>query len=192
MNMVSFKKTWTSVSQDNLVFKFCILGLVLSNLLLSVYMTRQEAIITLVPPQINEELGISSNSANDAFIKSWGLFIAQLMGNVKASNADFIVKSLDPLLHPSIISVMKQTLALQVDEIKKEGLSISFDPKSVSYEKSSKKVFVFGRQEISGRNGDTISNKRTYEIGIQISNYKPQIISLDAYNENPKYENPNK
>lgn len=188
MNWNIFKENWRSKRQENHVLRIGILFLVISNFMLVVFMSRQDAIVTLVPPVINETLEITKEDASINFKKSWGLFIAELIGNVSTTNADFIVKSLNPLLHTSIQSLMKQTLASQVEEIKKEGLIISFEPQQVAYEKSSQKVYITGAQIISGRNGDSVSNKRTIEVGIRIQNYKPSIFHIDAYNANPKFE----
>ncbi len=91
------------------------------------------------------------------------------------------------MLASEIVGAMRQTLATQIQEIKSEGLSMSFEPKNVSYESSTQKVYIFGTQTITGRNDDTITNKRTIEVGVEIRNYKPVIFFLDAYNTMPKF-----
>ena len=183
-----FIENWKGKRSENTMLRLAGLMLVITNFMLVIFMTRQDAIITLVPPEINETYEVTQQDASVNFKKGWGLFVAELMGNVSPVNADFIVKALNPLLDTSIQGVMHQALAQQVEEIKKEGLSISFEPQRVAYERSSQKVYVSGSQVISGRNGDNIFNKRTIEIGVRIQNYRPRIFHIDAYNNKPKFE----
>ncbi len=185
-----FKHSWAALQGERYLTRILLVLLIIANLLLASYMTRQDAIITLVPPVIDEEMEILQNDASETFKKSWGLHIATLVGNVKASNVDFVVKSLEPLLDTSIVSRTRSMLAEQIETIKRERLSTSFTPTLVSYERSTQKVFVSGQQEITGRNEDAISNTRTYEIGVEIRQYRPVIFHIDAYNEKPKYTQP--
>lgn len=187
MNLSLLRSDWQGAMSENILLRFFLGSMVLANLLLVNYMTSQEAIITLVPPEINEEISIAQDDASVSFKKTWGLFAAELIGNAKVSNVDFILKALEPMLASEIVGQMRQTLAAQIQEIKSEGLSMSFEPKKVSYENSTHKVFVYGAQTISGRNGDTITNKRTIEVGVEIVNYQPVIFFLDAYNTMPKF-----
>ncbi len=190
MNFLTFKKQWLSVAHDNIILKALVVLMIVSNTILVIYLNSQQAIITLVPPKINSQLVIEQSTASGTFKKSWGMYVASLLGNVKATNVDFIIKTLEPLLTPAVISAMRQSLVEQVNEIKKEKLAISFSPESVSYEKNTKKVYVSGRQIITGRNGDALRNVRTYVIGIDIENYQPRVFYLNAYNKKPKFEKP--
>jgi conjugal transfer pilus assembly protein TraE len=187
MNLSLLRSDWQGAMSENFLLRFLLGAMVIGNLMLVIFMTSQDAIITLVPPEINEEISIAQDDASASFKKTWGLFAAELIGNAKVSNVDFILKALEPMLASEIVGQMRQTLAAQIQEIKSEGLSMSFEPKNVSYENSTHKVFVFGAQTISGRNGDTITNKRTIEVGVEIINYKPVIFFLDAYNTMPKF-----
>ena len=187
MNLSLLRSDWQGAMSENFLLRFLLGAMVIGNLMLVIFMTSQDAIITLVPPSINEEISIAQDDASVSFKKTWGLFAAELIGNAKVSNVDFILKALEPMLASEIVGQMRQTLAAQIQEIKSEGLSMSFEPKNVSYENSTHKVFVFGAQTISGRNGDTMTNKRTIEVGVEIINYRPVIFFLDAYNTMPKY-----
>lgn len=187
MKLSLLRSDWRGAMSENFLLRAFLGAMILGNLMLVIFMSSQDAIITLVPPEMNEEISIAKDDASASFKKTWGLFVAELIGNAKVSNVDFILKALEPMLASEIVGEMRQTVAAQIQEIKSEGLSMSFAPKKVSYESSTHKVFVFGTQTISGRNGDTITNKRTIEVGVDIVNYKPVIFLLDAYNTMPKF-----
>lgn len=187
MNLTILRSDWRGAMSENFILRFMLIAMIFGNVLLVMFMTSQDAIITLVPPDMNNEVSIAQDDASATFKKSWGLFAAELIGNAKVSNVDFIIKALEPMLASEIVGAMRQTLATQIQEIKSEGLSMSFEPKNVSYESSSQKVYIFGTQTITGRNDDTITNKRTIEVGVEIRNYKPVIFFLDAYNTMPKF-----
>ena len=122
MNLSLLRSDWRGAMSENYLLRFLIGAMVLGNLMLVIFMTRQEAIITLVPPVINEEISIAQDDASASFKKSWGLFAAELIGNAKVSNVDFIIKALEPMLASEIVGEMRQTLAAQIHEIKSEGL----------------------------------------------------------------------
>lgn len=66
---------------------------------------------------------------------------------------------------------------------KEQCIAIRFEPRRVTYKKSTGKVFVTGYSFT--REGSSLSNEkrqeRTYEFLLKIDNYAPVILSLDTY-----------
>ena len=79
-----------------------------------------------------------------------------------------------------------EVMARQVNDIKLDRITTSFDPRSVLYEPETDKVFVHGVQTSQGPGGRPQGRNRTYEFRIAFANYRPRITHIDVYGGEPK------
>ena len=79
-----------------------ILGLALTNALTAAVLLFKPVPVILVPPTLPGEVEIARNQGSGSLKESWGLYLAELLGNVTPGNAAFIERSLGPLLDASI------------------------------------------------------------------------------------------
>jgi conjugal transfer pilus assembly protein TraE len=114
------------------------------------------------------------------------LFVAELIGNVTPENIDFIKASLAPMLAASIYREVLDEIVRQAEEIKRERVSLSFQPAEVMYEKETDKVFVTGRLKTQGPGSKPVETVRTYELTVDINDYRPLIRHIDAYSGQPR------
>jgi conjugal transfer pilus assembly protein TraE len=87
---------------------------------------------------------------------------------------------------PRIFSDLKANVASDVEMIKKDGVSVSFEAKTVLYERESDKVFVVGRTGISNAAGLVTKFDRVFEMRVAIDNFQPQIVELESYQGKPR------
>ena len=181
MNFKFFSDDWRSARSENLFLRLIVPFLIISNILTGFVALSIDRQIQIVPPMINEKMTVSQRNADPAFKRSWGLFIANFIGNVTPSNVDFVNEQLSTYTSPLIFHDMKADLARQVVEIKNNNLTINFEATQVLYEPSSDKVFVLGKSITSGTIGKSPSESRVIEIGIEMSAGKPIVNHLETY-----------
>lgn len=146
----------------------------------------KDRITVLVPPTLNEVTSISKRSADGGYKKGWAMFVAGLLGNITPGNADTVVETLQLIMSPRVFSELRNSVAQDVEMIKKDGVSIAFEQKTVLYERESDKVFVIGRTGISNAAGVVTKFDRVFEMRVVIENGQPQVVELDAYQGKPR------
>lgn len=188
MNTSSFLKTWEGALVEN-KFNRVFNGFLAVSVLLLAYMTfNKDQIVIVKPETLSSEAWITKDKASQSYKEAWGLFFAQLSGNVTPDNVDFIKERFKPLLSPAIYSEVIDALEIQALGIKKDRITIRFEPRFVEYEASSDMVFVYGYSFIKGSSDTVDRQDRTYEYRIKISNYAPMLIDLNTYQGKPKTE----
>ncbi len=181
MELKKLLNTWQGTQQENRWMRALLFMLVGCNLLLVITLVGKETPVVLVPPNITDQVKISKNTADAETKKAWGLYVAQLIGNVTPGNADFVAEVIEPLLHPRIYKSVRENLAYQIESLKLERVSLSFTPRSVSYEPASDRVFVSGQLISAGMGDAEERSNRTYELQISIDRFRPMITFLDVY-----------
>ena len=76
-----FLKSWQGTQLENRWQRFLIAVLVLSNLLLAVAAFSRNTVVAIQPPTLSETAEVSRNQATQPYLESWGLYLAELMGN---------------------------------------------------------------------------------------------------------------
>ena len=73
-------------------FSVAIIGV----LALKIMTTKPIVIIT--PPNLSEDITMIGNAASASYKKQWGIFIADMLGNVNVRNVDLVLETLKPML----------------------------------------------------------------------------------------------
>lgn len=182
MNMKSFLKTWEGTQSENKwgrVFTAVLLGVIVA-LILMVY--QKETVVTVQPWTLEEDAWVTKNNASQSYKEAWGLAFSILLGNVQPTTVGFIKDRLAPLLSPAIYQEVVDVLEVQAIDIKKDRVIMRFEPRAISYETKSNKVFVEGLSFIKGASSDReTSTRRTYEFEISINSYAPQLTNMNTY-----------
>lgn len=181
-----FSNTWASLRTENVLYRTLVPVLVIANVISMAGWLSKDRVTTLVPPTLSEAVSVAKRNADAGYKKAWGLYLASLLGNVSPGNADFVIESLQLLMSPRVFANLKQSVATDVEMIKKDGVSVSFEQKQVLYEKETDKVFVIGRTGISNAAGQVAKFDRVFEVRVSIDNGQPQIVELDSYQGKPK------
>ena len=162
MNLKDFMDSWHIVQTENRLHRILLLGLGLTNVLTALAVLRTDHTVVLVPPTLSSEIEVSRSEASSGLKEAWGLFLAELLGNVTPANAEFIQSSVGPLLASDIYRNVMDTLSEQINALKIDRIAISFKPRQVFYEKETDKVFVTGDSVSQGPNSHPDSRSRTY------------------------------
>ncbi|OAH97068.1 TraE protein [Methylomonas methanica] len=186
MKLSDFLQTWDGHETENRFSRVIIIGLLVVCVITSLAAWRTERSIILVPPTLNNEVEVTRTSASSEFKESWGLFLAELLGNTTPANADFLKTAIEPLLAPDIYRSVLDAMTDQIKAIKMDRVAISFTPRHVDYEAETNKVFVSGELKSQGPSSKPDIKPRTYEFIIAIKNYRPRLEFIDVYPDAPR------
>lgn len=186
MNFKLFASSWSGLMSENRFLKgLCVL--LLGSHLVSLYgWLRKDVIVALVPPTLEEKAEIARNQSTQGYKKAWGLFAAQLLGNVTPDNATFVLESFEDMVSGEIKIALGEKVAAELESVRQEKVSTVFEPRQVAYEPETDKVFVSGRSNLVGSGGKTRNTEQTYEFRIDMHQYHPVITHLASYPGLPK------
>lgn len=186
MNLKDFLKTWEGTQAENKWGRLFMAGLIVIVLALSMKLFTKETIVTMQPVTLSEEAWVAKDSASQSYQEAWGLFLAQLTGNVTPGTVEFIRERIGPLLAPAIYQDVINAIEVQAQQIRNDRVSMRFEPRFVEHEDDSGKVFVYGYSFLKGSSGEEIRTERTYEYIITVSNYLPVVEFIDTYRDKPR------
>lgn len=186
MRLSDFLQTWDGHETENRFSRVIIIGLLVICVITSLAAWRTERSIILVPPTLNQEVEVTRSASSSEFKESWGLFLAELLGNTTPANADFLKVAIEPLLAPDIYRTVLDAMTDQIKAIKMDRVAISFTPRHVDFEAETNKVFVSGELKSQGPSSKPDIKPRTYEFIIAIKNYRPRLEFIDVYPDAPR------
>jgi len=186
VKLEKFLSTWQGVQAENKFARVAIVGLLLSVLLLVALAFRKETIVTITPFTLTEEAWVTKNQASQSYQEAWAFALAQLLGNVTPGTVGFIKDRIQPLLSPRIYQDVIDVLKVQSQDIVNNRLTMRFEPRGVTYEVSTGKVFVQGWSYIKAISANEVRSERTYEFKIRVSNYAPVFEHIETYEGKPR------
>jgi conjugal transfer pilus assembly protein TraE len=185
MNFSNFKSTWTGTRSENLFLRVITAGLLLSTMTLGGVVAYRGTEVVLVPPTISESMTVGKHNADAGYKKAFATYAAQTVGNVTPTNVDFVLEMLRDLMAPNVYHAFRQSLAEQINDLKKSNLAMSFEPGQLFYEPATDKVFVTGRSIVRGSGASLETSQRCYEVTVEMKSGRPTVTGLDAYDGDP-------
>lgn len=181
MDFKRFFSSYSGVIQENRIWRALALVLVTANLVLgTVAFSRRETVV-LVPANLSKEVRVGVAVGDRAYRETWGLFFALLLGNVTPKTIDFVLERVGKCLAPGIYQETLKAMYAQAKELKVNNLAISFEPAEVAYDEKTDRVLVKGVALLKGAFGAPQSLARTYELGIEVRDYRPVLTYLASY-----------
>jgi conjugal transfer pilus assembly protein TraE len=147
-------------------------------------------VVVLVPPLLKEQVKVSLKKADQKYQETWALHFALLLGNITPRNIEFVAGEIEKYLAPSIYQDLMKDIYEQAKDIKETTLSTTFEPRELVFDDKTGHVLVKGQMVMRGSFGKPQNISKTFEFGIEVKNYYPQITFLDAYDKKPKEEKP--
>jgi conjugal transfer pilus assembly protein TraE len=190
MDYQTLTRTWRGINRENRFHRIAVALLLATNLLTLLALVRADRTVVLVPPILEGQVNVARDSASREVKEAWAVYVAELLGNVGAGSADFIQRTLEPLLAPALRRAVLKVIGAQVEAIKRERVSMSFSPSGLSYEEASDTFYVTGMQVSSGPAAQPVRHQRTFEVRVGFRHYRPVITHLDVYPGSPRNEKP--
>lgn len=187
MELKKFLKTWKGAVSENVFHRYLLAGQSVALIVCMFALMQKDRVTVVVPPTLSEKAEIARQAASSGYKQAWGLYIAELLGNLTPYNVDFIVDTLSSMMSPELLSKFRSYAATEVDRIKRNGIKGQYQPRDVRYEKGTDKVFVTGHQvlDATGTTQET-SFARVFEVQVAIKAGMPIITYFDTYSGPPR------
>ena len=126
-------------------------GLLVSNIILGAGMvyglisiSGERERIVLVPPTLDQKAEIAWKSANKEYVKSFGLYIATLVGNMQPKSSTIVLDAVSAFMDADIYTEFRRQIMTLIEDpvFKSSGSVISFQPNSIQYEAETNRVFA--------------------------------------------------
>jgi len=186
MDYKKFASTWLSLQASNQFLKSVCIFLMVLNLLSLIGWLKKDTVVILIPPGLSEKSEIAKNKASEGYKKAWGMYTATLIGNVTPENADFVLESFSGMVTGEIRSIVTEQITQELDTLKQEKVSSTFEIVRVTYEPETDKVFVTGRNRMTGSGGKSTPTEQTFEFKIDVKQYSPSITQMASYQGMPR------
>ncbi len=187
MNAGKFKKTFNGLHSDNFYLKALVVLLGVVVLFLVVKTNSKDTIVTIVPPTMAEQGWLDRQKASESYTSAWALYISYLLGNANPKNGALIKTAITPLLDNAIQADILGAIDDQINQIRRDSVSIAFEPKQILQDKRTpNKYYVYGDSSVTGSSENKVGVRRTYEMDIEIHNYKPVLTMVKTYAGQPK------
>lgn len=142
--------------------------------------------VVLVPPNLDKKAQIAWAGADKEYLKSFGLYMATLVGNIQPKSSAVVLDSVGVFMAPTIYNDFRRQLLAVIEDpvFKSSGSVISFLPSSVQYEHETTRVFVTGTIITSTAGSQKYQKQVTYEIGTVIREGRPTVNHFTSYEGN--------
>lgn len=177
-----FSGDWESTKKANLVLLGAVAILAVAEIFLVMDLLNTDTRVVLVPPHLTKEARIGYGSANREYYKAWGMYVAEMVGNLTPDNANFVVQSLLPLMGPRTYQTVKTGIYAEKDQEIEYHVTTSFDTSGLIWQPMTSTVFVTGTlRQISPSGRYTASGVQTFEMNIRIQEGQPVITAFQEY-----------
>ncbi len=142
--------------------------------------------VVLVPPNLDKKAQIAWDHADKEYLKSFGLYMASLVGNIQPKSSTVVLDAASAFMDPTIYNEFRRQLLLIIEDptFKASGSVISFLPQSIQYESETSRVFVTGSIITSTAGSTKYQKNVVYEIGARIRNGRPWVTHFTSYEGN--------
>lgn len=181
MRMEALIGSWHGTRRLLAVMAAIALGLTLAVAVLAMQLAGRERTVVLVPPVLAGELALSRSGVGEDFLKTWGLFVAQTVGNVTPGTVRMARATLEPLLAPAIHGAVVARLEAEIEKIETDRVTLSFAPRRVAADVATGRVWVEGYANVTTIGEGRERAVKTYEVMIENAGYRPLITDLRTY-----------
>ena len=140
--------------------------------------------VVLVPPQLDARVTVGMSTASSEYLKSFGLYIATLAGNITPYNVEFLTGILSRHLDAKVYTAVRTKLqAVAADPVfRSSGGASWFEAQRLDYEKETSRVFVVGQLNVlsAGKSVPDVSPV-VYDLKIEMRDGRPLVTALDSY-----------
>lgn len=180
MKSQDFKKGLLNMKGENTTLKLVLVVSIICIGILSTTLMNRSQIVTIVPPNLTETTWLDEKTAGQPYMQAWAIYLANSMGNATPESVDMLKKSIGPFLDAGIYTQVMKRIDDQIDQIKRDRISLSFTPTRVYHDpKAPDTYFVEGSQGLEGITGNPIVKSVTFQMSIDVKGYRPVLTFIN-------------
>jgi conjugal transfer pilus assembly protein TraE len=136
----------------------------------------------LIPPMLDQPVKVGYARADEPYYKAWGLYVAELVGNLTPGNAAFVAEALGRLFSSSDAAQVHSKVLAQGRELRQNGVVMFFKAEQITFEPLTGEIYVTGNQREISPNGTSVSSgQMTYQMHIEMQAGQPVLTRLQTY-----------
>jgi conjugal transfer pilus assembly protein TraE len=177
-----FFKNYDSAVASAKLLTAVVAALAVLNIAFAVALVRTRTQIVLVPPNLDKQVRIGYALADDAYYKSWGLYVAEMVGNLTPGNAEFVADSLGRLFAANDYVKVRSAVLANGQTMAQNGVVSFFKADAVVWEPQTQRIFVTGeRRQVSPTGVATSVNTVTYQMHVRMVAGQPVLDQFSVY-----------
>ncbi|ALU46152.1 TraE/TraK family type IV conjugative transfer system protein [Pseudoalteromonas rubra] len=173
-------------NRHNLFIQYTLLGIILILVLILLFKDTE---IVAIPPNMQSEIRIMGNQANQEYKVRWAFSVAAIAGNISKDNSAWALAQLESMLSPYLRQQVMPAIRQEVNILVARNASQSFVIKDVIYDTNKDLVWVWGDREIKVKNASNksvVPQRWTYEMRIEPFGGRAAVTHLNSYQGLPR------
>lgn len=181
-----FSKNFDSAVAAAKTLTFVVIALVVLNLFFGITLLRTREQVVLVPPGLTKQVRIGYAQADASYYKSWGLYVAEMVGNLTPGNAGFVADALGRLFSARDYGAVRAAVLSQGETMAQNSVVSFFKADAVIWEPQTSRIFVTGdRRQMSPTGTATSVETVTYQMRVSMSAGQPVLDHFSVYSGVP-------
>jgi conjugal transfer pilus assembly protein TraE len=155
--------------------------LAVSILVLAFAISNKSTTVVMIPPHLQAQGELGPDHASEEIQVAWGLYIANMLGNVTPKTVGFLNSALAPSLSGRMYQPVLSSLEEQAESIRVEQLTVRFTPNGASFDRPRNRVVITGEHITQGVRDSAIREERTYEMAFIVKGYRVLLDDIKVY-----------
>lgn len=182
MNLDLFRKNFDNLVSKNRLYAATVVVLLVIVLMQEWTIATQSTRMVIVPPYLDKAAKVGFSSADKDYYESFGLYVAELVGNLTPGSAPYVAKALGKLFGPGSYNIVKGKVLASAAEEKADGANFSFTAHRTIWQPATSTVFVEGHLHQINSSGVEVENiPYTFEMRVHIEAGQPVLSSFTDY-----------
>lgn len=161
--------------------------LVLAIIVVATTLSGRETQVRMIPPILSDqEMLVAETWANQAYAETWGIWVANLVGNVDLENIDETLAMLSRIKSSNLRTEMRESIRQSVENMRIQGFHLTFRTQDVTYDAATDTVFVTGDLTEHPLRGEPDTTKFTYEMRWRMDFGLPRLFHFRTYEGGPQ------
>lgn len=179
-------KRYNTAINTSVILSGACLALSLANVMLVSEVSKRLITQIVTPPNFVEEISMRGNQVSESYQTSWGVFVAEKIGNISPSRMELTTQVIRKMIPEQAWEVVQKEMKQQLARLNIRKIEEKFGATDVSFDPKTKVVWVTGEKETTSiRTGKTTSELWTFEVKIVAENGFPKIVHLQQYAGSP-------
>lgn len=142
----------------------------------------QSTRIVIVPPYLNQSVKVGYATADDAYYESFGLYVAELVGNLTPGDAKYVAHALGKLFGADAYEQVRSKVMTSAAEERADDANFTFSAGKTIWQAANHTVFVEGVLHQINSSGETVEKlPYTFQMQVRIEAGQPVLSSFEPY-----------
>ncbi|PKY11831.1 type IV conjugative transfer system protein TraE [Acidithiobacillus marinus] len=142
----------------------------------------QSTRVVIVPPYLNKQVRVGYADADSAYYESFGLYVAELVGNLTPGDAKYVADALGKLFGAGSYQSVKSKVMTSAEEEKADNANFTFSARKTIWQSANNTVFVEGVLHQINSSGETVEKlPYTFQMQVHIEAGQPVLSSFEPY-----------